>query len=264
MKNLILNNLFSLPRLLTVILRPANRPGRQALYDNASHTEPVEVRRTANLLPVRLFSLSLPLLLPLLLASCSLSLFPGYRPCSTAPAAAPKSWFASDSGHYLFNTSIDIYKKHFSGLMVVKPLPANHYRVVFLTEVGIKIFDMEFSADSAAKVHYIMEAMNRKALVNTLSRDISLVLMGAKTGIAPECLRQRKSDSWVYLYRDQNRKNYYFVESSSVNPYLARQTGCITSKVMARLYGSTESGLDSVLIRHENIRLSLNLYRIKE
>jgi hypothetical protein len=198
------------------------------------------------------------------MTGCSLALFPGYRPCSTTPASAPESWFATDSGHFLFNTSIDIYKKHFSGLMVVKPLPAEHFRVVFLTEVGIKIFDMEFSADSAAKVHYIMDAMNRKAMINTLDRDISLVLMMAKAGIMPECLSQRKSDDLVYLYRNQGRKNYYFMKSHSVKPYLARQTGCITNKANARLYGSPESGLDSVLIGHENIRLSLNLYRIKE
>ena len=208
----------------------------------------------------RLFSL----LLPLFLTGCSLSLFPGYQSCSVAPAASPKSWFAPDSGHFLFNTSIDIYKKHFSGLMVVKPMPEDNYRVVFLTEVGIKIFDLEFSADSAAKVHYMMEAMNRKALVNTLTRDISLVLMNPKSGTTPECLQQRKSDDLVYLYREQSRKNYYFVRSPSDNPYLAKQAGCITNKVKARLFGNTESGLDSVLIRHENIRLSLNLYRIKE
>lgn len=224
MKNSILNKLFSLPR----------------------------------------FSLPLLLLLLLPLASCSLSLFPGYRPCSTVPASVPESWFASDSGHYLFNTSIDIYKKHFSGLMFVKPMPENSYRVVFLTEVGIKVFDLEFSADSAAKVHYMMEAMNRKALVNTLTRDIGLVLMNEKAEKMPECLVQRKSDDQVYLYRDQGKKNYYHIQSPSDNPYLARQTGCITNKVKALLYGSPESGLDSVMIRHENIRLSLNLYRIKE
>ncbi len=148
--------------------------------------------------------------------------------------------------------------------MVVKPLPANHCRVVFLTEVGIKIFDMEFSSDSAAKVHYIMETMNKKALVNTLTRDISLVLMSPGSGITPECLSKKKSDDLVYLYRDMGRRNYYHVKSPSDNPYLARQTGCITSKVKARLYGNSDSGLDSVLIRHENIRLSLNLYRVKE
>ncbi len=148
--------------------------------------------------------------------------------------------------------------------MVVKPMPEDNYRVVFLTEVGIKVFDLEFSADSAAKVHYMMEAMNRKALVNTLSRDISLVLMNPKPGATPECLRQKKSDDLVYLYREQGRKNYYFVRSASDNPYLAKQTGCMTNKLKARLYGNSASGLDSVLIRHENIRLSLNLYRIKE
>lgn len=217
------------------------------------------------LLSLRLFSLPLLLLLlPLLLAGCSLSLFPGYRPCSSPYVPPPASWFASDSGHYLFNTSIDVFKNHFSGLMVVKPMPEEEYRVVLITEVGIKIFDIEFSSDSAAKVHYMMEAMNRKALVNTLTRDISLVLMNPGSGKSPECLRQRNSDDLVYLFRDQGLKNYFFVKTPSDNPYLAKQTGCITNKVNARLYGSAENGLDSVLIRHENIRLSLNLYRIKE
>lgn len=204
------------------------------------------------------------LLLPLLLNSCSLSLFPGYHRQAETDAVAPASWFQSDSSHFLFNTKIDLMKDHFSGLMVVKPFPDSSYRVVFLTEVGLKIFDLEFMPDRQVKVHYMMDAMNRKALVNTLSNDISLVLMNGLQRLQPEVLGLKDSHDLVFRFKIGSRKNCYYVASQNNRPYLARQVAGISRKVTADLYGNPHAGIDSVKIKHDNLRLAISLYRIIE
>jgi hypothetical protein len=200
----------------------------------------------------------------LLASSCSLSLFPGYHKQQNASVTGLDSWFRTDTGHFLFNTTIDIFKKHFSGIMVVKPVEGS-YRVVFITEVGLKIFDMEFRSDSLMKVHYIMEAMNKKALVNTLSNDIGLVLMNDLPSAGkPEILRHRHAPDIIYRYRHDGMKNYYYLNSADPRPYFVKQTGCVTNKVRADIFGNKDTGIDSVKIRHYNLRLSINLYRINE
>jgi hypothetical protein len=205
----------------------------------------------------------MPLLL--LASGCSLSLFPGYHRQPDCALSGPVSWFRADSGHFLFNTEIDVFKKHFGGIMVVKPFENGSYRVVFITEVGLKIFDMEFLPDSLVKVNYIMEAMNKKALVNTLSNDIGLVLMnGLPSAGTPIILGRRKSDDAIFKYHLKKSKVLYFLHNTGNKPYFVKQTGCITNKVKADLDGNNNTGIDSVKIKHYNLRLSINLYRINE
>ena len=89
--------------------------------------------------------MGLPLLIIhfLMYSGCSFGLLEGYQKTEQV-SIAPVSWFKTDSDHLLMNTTIDVMKNHFSGLMVIKSLTNGGYRVVFITEVGLKIFDMEF------------------------------------------------------------------------------------------------------------------------
>jgi hypothetical protein len=208
--------------------------------------------------------LLLPLPLLLLLSSCSFSLFDNYQQAPENANVIAQSWFAADTGHFLFSTKIDILKNHFSGLMVVKPVNKDHYRVIFLTEVGLKIFDMEFFPDKEFMVHYMIEAMNRKPVVKTLGNDMSLILMNRLSGIKPVYLHKKGYSDRVFKYKNQGRKNYYFTKDSLNNPYLAKQTAGITHKVKADFFGTPITGIDSVRISHDNIRLSIELYRIHE
>lgn len=205
-------------------------------------------------------------LLPLLLFfanGCSVALFNGYHRLPGYKGSAPVSWFQSDTAHSLFNTKIDLMKNHFSGLMVIKPVAGGSYRVVFITEVGLKIFDMEFLPDREAKLHYIMDAMDRKVLIKTLSNDISLLLMIGLNG-QPKVLGPKNSPVKIFRYRYKGKKSYIHMKDEQAMPFYIKQASCLTNKVGVNLYGRPGSGLDSAKIRHFNFRLSLDLYRIKE
>jgi hypothetical protein len=169
----------------------------------------------------------------------------------------------ADTGYFLFKARIDLMKNHFSGLMVVKPVTGGSYRVVFLTEVGIKIFDIEFLTSREAKIHYIMEAINRKILINSLTNDIRLVLMNGLSDLDYELLTQRHSADTLFRYRDKRKRNYYYTAGSNDRPYLVKQTSCFADKVSADLCG-TDAGIDSIKIAHYNLRLKIALYRIRE
>jgi hypothetical protein len=208
--------------------------------------------------------LPLPPLLPLLLLLLNAARLSMDITESNYMGQAPVSWFRTDTGRYLFKTSIDVMKNHFSGLMVVKPLACEANRVVFITEMGMKIFDIEFFPDKSVTVHYIMEAMNRKVLVKTLTRDIGLVLMNGLAGSEPRVLKDRSSLDIVYRYRDNGRKSDYRVARSDSLPYHVVQHAGITNKVQAHFFGHAFSGIDSIKISHYNIRLNIDLYRLFE
>jgi hypothetical protein len=203
-------------------------------------------------------------LLLFVMSGCSVSMFNGYHKQNEPAETLPEFWFHADSGYFLFSTGIDLMKNRFTGLMVVKPGGNNSYRVIFITEMGLKIFDMEFFPDRDTQVHYIMEAMNKKALVKTLVNDMSLVLMNHLPGLQPILYSHKNSPDNVFRYQTGCLKTYYHVTDSVGKPYMALQTGCLTNKVKADIYGNNITGVDSVKLEHYNFRLSIKLKRILE
>jgi hypothetical protein len=163
------------------------------------------------------------LLLGLILTACTHRMLEGNN---TVPATGqkPVSWFRTDSDHLLMRTQIDMMKKHFSGLMVIKALPDEGYRLIFLTEVGLKIFDMEFSSGKLVQVHYMLDAMNKKVIVKTLSGDLGMMLM-------------------------------------PVDPV---QMSRSTRKVRVDYYSGNGIRLDSVNISHYHVKLKIRLSQITE
>jgi len=214
---------------------------------------------------IRLWSIKGAFLCLVLLAcSCSLALFPRYKSTTNSRFAEPVSWFSADSGHIIFNTSIDVLKNHFSGLLVIKNMGNQAYRVVLITEVGLKVMDMEFQSGQPVKVYYIMDAMNKKALIHTLSNDINLILMNEIHGHSPVLLTTKKTGNTVFRYRIAGGKTYYALCDENPTPCLAKQTGMLTNKVRAEFFGTRDTGIDSIRLSHYNFNLNINLYRITE
>jgi hypothetical protein len=154
-------------------------------------------------------------------------------------------------------------KNHYSGLMVVKNVGTDTFRVVLITEVGLKVLDFEFFPDREARVHYIMDPLNKKMLISTLSKDISLVLMNQIKHKEPAFLMDKERVNRIVKYKNNGKKNYYFFKPDSVMPYSAIQTGSVSKRVKAAYFG-TGQRIDSVSISHYNVNLNIKLYRISE
>jgi hypothetical protein len=200
----------------------------------------------------------------LLLGSCSFSLFNGYRQGigSRNSEIAPVSWFSSDTGHFLLNARIDLKEKHFTGLMIIKPLEGDAYRVVFITEMGLKIFDLELTPGDKVKVHSMMDGANRNAFIKILVHDLNLMLMTLPEGKKTVLLHDRHTGDPVLKCKYNGRRNYYHFPAGEGRASEALQTGCMIKKARAVFYGSPIHGIDSVKITHYNIHLCIQMYRI--
>lgn len=90
-----------------------------------------------------------------------------------------------------FNMQIDIAKHHFSGLLLVKQTAARSHRAVFTTHFGMRVFDLEFLADSLI-VHYGMEPVKKEKIIRLLKNDLS-----------PLWGEQRQPDAVLKLFEDR-------------------------------------------------------------
>jgi hypothetical protein len=200
----------------------------------------------------------------LALAGCTPSVYNSFKriPVTADNKAEIRPWFKSD-GHFLFQSGIDVFRNHFTGLIVVKPLPAADYRVVFINEVGIKIFDMEFFGTGGYKVHYCLEYLNKKLFIRTLKNDISLMLNNQPVDHIRTMLSSKNGDV-VYKFRNNRGVKYFLVNGSTNRIKEIIQKRGLSKKVNISFYSSMENELDSVRISHYNIKLDIYLSKINE
>ncbi len=75
-----------------------------------------------------------------------------------------------------YKTGIDVLKNHLTGIMVVKQTDSVTIHLVFLTELGMKLFDFEVKPTGINAV-YVFEPLNKPALINSLKRNFNSMLM---------------------------------------------------------------------------------------
>ena len=203
----------------------------------------------------------------LLLSGCSASLVKRLQRLPESRSAVNEliPWFQGDHNPILYKTTIDIYQHHFSGLMVIKPVSEESHRVVFITETGIKIFDMEFFSQGDAVLHYCLEVMNRRSVIRTLKNDIGLMIRNV-----PE------PDKKVTVFADRESKKkiirqktglgacYFFIREDSHNVDAIIQTTGTGKKVNLCFYSAAENLIDSVKVSHYKIKLELHLSALHE
>src|ERR1041385_3947450 len=69
-----------------------------------------------------------------------------------------------------YKASIDVLKKHFTGIVVIKQTDTETKHLVFLTELGMRMFDFEWKRDSMKPV-FVFDPLNRPNLVTALTKN---------------------------------------------------------------------------------------------
>ncbi|MDR1202196.1 MAG: hypothetical protein LBL58_11305 [Tannerellaceae bacterium] len=73
-----------------------------------------------------------------------------------------------------YNMTIDVMKRHFSGLLLIKQTGNNTYRTLFSAHFGLSVFDFEVTADSI-HVYHCIEPLQKKKLLSLLHKDFSVL-----------------------------------------------------------------------------------------
>lgn len=108
-----------------------------------------------------------------------------------------------------YKASIDVLNKHFTGLIVLKQTDADTKHLVFVTELGMRMFDFEMRGDSMKPV-YVFDALNKPKLVTALIRNFKTILLtdwfnkttelATKSG--KEVLHLKNNKYHLFLFRD--------------------------------------------------------------
>ena len=165
-------------------------------------------------------------------------------------------YFSDLSKDYIYKAKINFAEKSFGGIFAIKKLGQEHYRVVFTTEMGNKLFDFSFFKNEF-KINFILSEMNKKILINLLKKDLFVL-----TSENPNILNyyHKIGDSMFYETRIKNNTYFYLTVDERLHKILE-----IKGNKEKSNYIFTEIENDharEIKIRHKNIKLTIDLKAI--
>ncbi|PIV57770.1 MAG: hypothetical protein COS14_13090 [Bacteroidetes bacterium CG02_land_8_20_14_3_00_31_25] len=156
-------------------------------------------------------------------------------------------------------------KNYYSGLMVIKSQNDSVKRLVFITEMGIKIFDIEIKNPLINKkyytVNYIIEPLSRKMLVKTLANDLGMLCQNGNV----KFIDAFANDENTFLRIKNRYKSFYYIYGMNEKNYSQIIVNSIfKQKSGIDFYGVNNFAPDSIKLKHFGLNLNYVFRRIKQ
>jgi len=168
--------------------------------------------------------------------------------------------FDSSFDKILFKSKIYFYKKYFTGLLFIKQTAKHNFRIVFISEIGKKIFDFELN-NKKFDVKYIMPVIDKKILIKTLHKDFVLMLLSDVT--YTKKITAYKNDS-LTLYKVKNNYGRNFIYYKTKKLVLLENANKIRKIIKINYTDYKNNFPQTINIKHKNIKLKLNLKTVEQ
>lgn len=222
------------------------------------------IKRQTHLLMIRFLLLSNLVLFSLIFSSCSTSLH-GFQKSGVTDVLTNRSklLFANDTIEKIYTTHITFLKQTFSGLMIVKPYHSGDLRVVFMTETGVKIFDMSIplSSSNKSEVFYCIDPLNKGAILSSINNDLSVLFM--RNISKNKMMEYTRSTDTVLVYKNKGfKRSYYSVKNNHIAA--ASQHGWLSKRCSASYFFQNGTVPDSLTLKHTHLKMSFELHLISD
>ncbi|WP_282159841.1 hypothetical protein [Ulvibacterium marinum] len=178
-----------------------------------------------------------------------------FQSVETSGGSITNPYFSNPKKDYVYKADINLYKKNFSGILILKKLGVQHHRVVFTTELGNTIFDFSFR-DGDFRVNHILSEMNKKMVINLLKKDFRTLVKEN-----PSVLNRFASeDRFIFETEMAKGKNYYYTIDRKLEKIVQTKNG---KKKVSFIFSSVDAEVaKNIQILHHNIKLSIRLKAI--
>lgn len=156
-----------------------------------------------------------------------------------------------------YKAEIDVLTKHFTGIVVLKQTDESTSHIVFVTELGMRMFDFVVKGDSV-KADFVFDALNKPQFVNMLTssfRDILLIPVYNKKA-------EEKSNKLGTYYWLKDRERSFAVWKQAGN--FAKHTQVFNGKKKSS-QAKYEANYSLVKYKQKGlVKLKINLIKIDE
>ncbi len=173
-------------------------------------------------------------------------------------------YFQQGDSLYLFKTHVETYGKTIGGILILKSKAADTLKATFLSQVGLKFFDIEIYKDTFL-VKDAIPQLNIKGVLKTLQDDIRQLVVWDKMRLTnrqdmttllgkPKMLRYDYGQDHIYFLTDQEQK---ILQSQKTIQHTRKLKNQITYS------NFTEGKAQRIAIKHYNFKLLIELETLK-
>ena len=160
-----------------------------------------------------------------------------------------------------YNASVDVMGNHLSGLLLIKNMPDSSMRVVFTNEAGVTFFDFGFSAGGDFKVYHIVKQLDKKAVIETLRKDFTLILC---LPFGNRRYERLISGDEIYFRVKQKNESAYFITNKDCASLQRMEWGTARKKmVTVKTPGSGYPSPETIELAHLTFNMQIKLTRIQ-
>jgi len=174
---------------------------------------------------------------------------------NTSKTSIHNPYFSNKTIDYIYKANIDVYKKSFSGILIIKKIDNQHHRIVFTTEMGNKLFDFSF-IKGEFNVNFIIDEMNKSILINILKKDFK-VLITEQLKINDTYTLDKTN---VFESEIDKKKHFFFIANNQLNKIIRIRNG--KEKVVFLFTQINDTIANNIQILHYNIKLNIKLKSI--
>ena len=198
--------------------------------------------------------------LSILFNSCSLRHHAGFTPAK-AFEVQNSDFIANQFQRVLFNTQIQAFGKDFSGLLFIKLVDKDDYRFVFLTQLGLKIFDIEFK-NNEFQVHQLVSYLDRKSFRKVLENDLKLIIQKPQEAHKKAYFKHKSDTSFLLREKDKRQFHYFQYQNNRIRQKENASCWFSKTKILYTYKGGERPS--SIHIKHSGINLEWTLLPIKK
>ena len=148
--------------------------------------------------------LLISVLILVLISSCSLPITKGLVEHSSKKEYIVNDYFSNIERDYVYKAKFKFLKHQFGGILIIKKISENHHRVVFTTEFGNKLFDLEFE-DGDFSVNFILDKLKKNFILKMLQHDFQ-TLLGQNIKVSKQYSNMEED---IFLSEREEFQNYY-------------------------------------------------------
>jgi hypothetical protein len=162
----------------------------------------------------------------------------------------------------LYKTQIFLFNKYYTGMLLHKQTDSTTSHLVFVTELGMKMFDMELKKDSL-KMVYCFAPMNKPKITALLENDMSSILLYQLLNKMGKIYVSKKEGGDLFVIKKDGKKYFYYTQPNSNRIAKSLVKGKLFTKQKTVYKFGTDNLPESVSLKHKGLlRLKIILNRI--
>lgn len=198
------------------------------------------------------------------LSSCSYKHYRGFEKIKSAEITWPKV-FDSSFHKATYLTDFEVFGNQLSGITIIKKVEQTSvYHVVFISQIGLKYFDLEIAMDKQMdwfNVNYIMESLNREFIISALKNDLELLFVKQSMNAMLQLYQNPENKMKEITVKDGKNISSYLLENDLVSSITLRKR----SAVIASIILNNDTGIypKKIKISNRKARLKIILREIE-